>query len=54
MRSAVKHYQGHLGNGVAGVGFEFSPADPYAGIDLDKCRDPQTWEDTLAWAKRFI
>jgi putative DNA primase/helicase len=30
---AVQHYQAHQGNGVAGVGFEFSQADPYVGID---------------------
>jgi hypothetical protein len=41
---AVKHYQAHLGNGVAGLGFEFSQADPYAGLDLDECRDPKTGE----------
>lgn len=26
----------------AGIGFVFSEADPYVGIDLDKCRDPLT------------
>ena len=26
----------------SGVGFVFSSSDPYAGIDLDKCRDPVT------------
>lgn len=27
-----------------GVGFVFTEADPYVGIDLDKCRDPLTGE----------
>jgi putative DNA primase/helicase len=27
---------------LAGVGFVFSPNDPFAGIDFDKCRDPET------------
>jgi putative DNA primase/helicase len=25
-----------------GVGFMFSPGDPYAGVDLDDCRDPES------------
>jgi primase-polymerase (primpol)-like protein len=27
---------------LPGVGYVFSPADPYCGIDFDKCRDPET------------
>lgn len=27
--------------GVPGIGYVFSPDDPYAGIDIDKCRNPQ-------------
>jgi putative DNA primase/helicase len=27
-----------------GIGFVFSSGDPYAGIDLDDCRDPETGE----------
>lgn len=33
----------------AGVGFEFSSGDPYSGVDLDGCRDPETGE-VEAWA----
>lgn len=37
----------------AGVGFVFTPDDPYLGIDLDKCRDPET--GALAdWAAEII
>ena len=28
--------------GYAGVGYVFAEDDPYAGVDLDECRDPET------------
>jgi putative DNA primase/helicase len=28
--------------GFAGIGFVFCSADPYVGMDFDKCRDPET------------
>jgi putative DNA primase/helicase len=31
-------------NGFGGVGFVFYEKDPYTGMDLDKCRDPQSGE----------
>lgn len=31
-------------NGLQGIGFVFSENDRYVGIDLDKCRDPETGE----------
>jgi putative DNA primase/helicase len=37
----------------SGIGFVFSSADPYAGIDLDKCRDPETGE-IEGWAKEIV
>jgi primase-polymerase (primpol)-like protein len=36
-----------------GVGFVFCSADPYVGIDLDGCRDPETSE-IKAWALEII
>ncbi|MDP9477887.1 MAG: hypothetical protein M3R38_19760 [Actinomycetota bacterium] len=36
-----------------GIGFVFSSGDPFAGVDLDKCRDPETGglED---WAAQIV
>jgi len=39
--------------GFDGIGFVFCNADPYAGIDLDKCRDPETGE-IESWALEML
>lgn len=39
--------------GLPGVGFVVTEGDPFVGIDLDKCRDPQTGEID-AWAGQLI
>lgn len=36
-----------------GVGFMFSSGDPFTGIDLDHCRDPETGE-IEPWAAKFV
>lgn len=36
-----------------GIGFVFSPDDPYVGIDLDNCRDTTTGAISL-WAQQII
>lgn len=41
-----------LGN-YAGVGYEFSKDDPFVGVDLDGCRNPETGE-VAQWAKDII
>jgi primase-polymerase (primpol)-like protein len=38
---------------LAGVGFVFTDGDPYAGVDLDRCRHPETGE-IAAWAEEII
>ena len=39
---AVGYWEDHKNNGIAGIGYEFGADDPFTGIDLDKCRDPET------------
>jgi primase-polymerase (primpol)-like protein len=36
-----------------GIGFMFSSADPFSGIDLDDCRDPETGA-VEEWAQKLI
>jgi putative DNA primase/helicase len=36
-----------------GIGFMFSSADPYCGVDLDGCRNPTTGE-LAAWAEKIV
>lgn len=36
-----------------GIGFVFSPGDPFAGVDLDGCRDPETGE-LEKWAAEIV
>jgi putative DNA primase/helicase len=36
-----------------GIGFVFSDADPFCGIDLDDCRNPETGE-IVPWAQEII
>jgi primase-polymerase (primpol)-like protein len=38
---------------LPGVGFVITPHDPFVGIDLDHCRDPQTG-DIAAWARQIV
>src|SRR5215211_1297816 len=47
---AYRYYQdGHCD----GIGFVFSSADPFCGIDLDDCRDPESGE-LKGWAKEVM
>lgn len=39
--------------GYDGIGFEFSASDPFCGVDLDGCRNPETGE-VQAWARKVI
>jgi primase-polymerase (primpol)-like protein len=36
-----------------GLGFVFCSADPFVGVDLDDCRDPESGE-VAEWAQRII
>jgi putative DNA primase/helicase len=37
----------------SGVGFVFCSADPFVGVDLDNCRNPETGE-VAEWAQKVI
>ena len=50
---AVRHWEAHKDNGIAGIGYEFSGDDPFVGIDLDKCRNPETGE-IESWALEIV
>lgn len=50
---ALNLYEARKGNGIAGIGYEFSYYDPYSGIDLDHCRDPKTGKID-PWALEII
>ncbi len=51
-REAVEAYE-RAEPPYAGIGFVFCSADPFAGIDLDGCRDPETGE-VAQWAQDLI
>ena len=48
---AVREYMDH--HPYHGIGFVFSSADPFCGIDLDDCRGPKSGK-IAPWAKEII
>jgi putative DNA primase/helicase len=52
-QDAVSYCDKHRGNGIVGIGYEFSADDDYIGVDLDKCRDPESG-DFEQWAADII
>jgi putative DNA primase/helicase len=41
------------GGSCHGIGFVFSSGDPYCGLDLDGCRDPETGK-VEEWAQEIV
>ena len=48
--AAIAYAEEH---GMRGVGFVFTEDDPFAGIDIDKCRDAETGE-IEPWARKIV
>ena len=48
--AAIAHAEEH---GMSGVGFVFTEDDPFAGIDLDHCRDSKTGV-VATWARKIV
>ena len=48
--AAVTHAEEH---GLSGVGFVFTEDDPYAGVDLDHCRNSETGV-VATWARKIV
>jgi putative DNA primase/helicase len=51
-KTALAYHRAHPLS-TDGIGYVFSADDPYTGIDLDKCRDPDTAYIT-AWAADIV
>ncbi len=45
--------EAHKAGGFDGVGFVFSSGDPFSGIDLDRCVDPNTGK-VAVWAMEIV
>jgi len=51
--TCAEAYRYYLDGHCDGIGFVFSSADPYVGIDCDDCRDPETGE-VAPWSQSII
>jgi putative DNA primase/helicase len=52
-KAGVRHFEAVGAPIFDGIGFVFSSADPFVGIDLDDCRDPETGE-LAKWAQQIV
>lgn len=50
---ACKYYNRKKNKDIMGLGFVFTKDDPFTGVDLDKCRDPETGE-IEPWALEIV
>jgi putative DNA primase/helicase len=52
-RTFEEALEAHNSGRYDGLGFVFSSGDPFAGVDLDNCRDPETG-DLEEWAQEIV
>jgi hypothetical protein len=50
---AATFYVQHKGDGIAGIGLVFTENDPFCGVDLDDCVNPETSE-IEKWAQEVL